>query len=86
MAHITKEQNDVVTAPANGEAESRRTSTEDEDLLDGTVKKKNNAGKAFANFLYNPRKKTVLGRDALNWGKLKKIRIKKIDSFYKYFS
>jgi hypothetical protein len=77
MASKTTEENDVVTALTNADGESRISSKEDEDLLDGNVKKKKkNSGKALANFIYNPRKKTVLGRDALNWGKLERLELK----------
>jgi hypothetical protein len=34
-----------------------------------TDKKKKTALQSIANFLYDPRRKTVLGRNALNWGK-----------------
>lgn len=34
-------------------------------------KKKKNVGKSIAHFLYNPQRKTVLGRSAINWGKNK---------------
>jgi hypothetical protein len=48
-------------------------------------KKKKNAGQSFVSFLYNSRKKTVLGRSALNWGK--SIFIYPSDSiFFFYFS
>ena len=33
-------------------------------------KKKKNVVGALGRFLYNPQRKTVLGRNALNWGKI----------------
>ena len=32
-------------------------------------KKKKSTGKLIANFLYDPKRKTIFGRDSLNWGK-----------------
>jgi hypothetical protein len=70
MTSNTKEASDVLIAPTNANNELRRDS-EDDDSLNGNVKKKGKSVKAAVNFLFNPRKRTVLGRDALNWGKLK---------------
>jgi hypothetical protein len=55
--------------------EGRKASIVPEKLIDDDgklvpiIKKKKNIGQSVANFIYNPRKKTVLGRTALNWGK-----------------
>jgi hypothetical protein len=55
----------------------------DEKKLVSIDEEKKNAGQSFVSFLYNSRKKTVLGRSALNWGK--SIFIYLSDSFFFLF-
>jgi hypothetical protein len=57
-------KDDIPTTPL-----SINDSIDDGSLIDKNEKKKKNSAKAFAKFLYDPRKKTVLGRDSLTWGK-----------------
>lgn len=71
MESITEPTGNIVIVPANINAESRKSSKDNEKLSIRNERNKQSSGKAFANFLYNPRKRTVLGRDALNWGNLK---------------
>lgn len=66
MANTTEKTGDVAIVPAN---QSRRSSSRVSSILDDNGKKKKSSVKSILNFIYNPRKKTVLGRDSLNWGK-----------------
>jgi hypothetical protein len=77
-AEVQQRTTDVVTIPPSPYTEERKASI----ALAKTVKanavresfeknEKRNIGRSFGNFLYNPQRKTVLGRDALNWGKIK---------------
>jgi hypothetical protein len=68
MTSKNGKSDDIAIVPLNSNGESRKSSTDDDDGLSDKNKKRN-TGKSFAKFLYNPRKKTVLGRDSLNWGK-----------------
>ncbi|CAF1560392.1 unnamed protein product, partial [Adineta steineri] len=71
MASNNERSDDITLVPTNTGAEQRKDSHWNDDKLSGLpTKKKGNAAKAFMNFLYNPKKKTVLGRDSLNWAKL----------------
>ncbi|CAF1581851.1 unnamed protein product, partial [Adineta steineri] len=71
MASNNERSDDITLVPTNTGAEQRKDSHWNDDKLSGLpTKKKGNAAKAFMNFLYNPEKKTVLGRDSLNWAKL----------------
>jgi hypothetical protein len=71
MASKNEQSGHITTAPAHVNIVSRKLSSDDDTLLDETKKKKSYAAKAFAHFLYDPKRRTVLGRDALNWGKEK---------------
>ena len=72
MASATKQSDDITTAPINTDNGTRKLSI---DSVAQNEKKKKNPAKSALNFLYNPKKKTVLGRGSLNWGKIKIIRI-----------
>ncbi len=69
MANKDERSGDIAIAPININDESQKNSSDADSLLDKNEKKKGRSGKSFANFLYNPKKRTVLGRDGLNWGK-----------------
>lgn len=60
--HITIES-------ANDNKETRKNSIYDSHAFDKPTKRRGHTILAFAKFLYDSKKKTVLGRDALNWGK-----------------
>ncbi len=68
MTSREKQAADIAVAPINPNEDLRRISR-DESVVDDNGKKKKRSGKSFANFLYDPVRKTVLGRDGLNWGK-----------------
>ena len=72
---------EIKSSPAISRTETPAIQTENEKLLKNTTpiepvdkkkqKKKKEPrapGKSPLNFLYNPKKRTVLGRDGLNWG------------------
>ncbi len=83
---VKQDQNstEVKTIPPSPYTEARKASIEEakahneeakalhesEELLPKEKKKKKYSCKTAANFLYDPRRKTVLGRSALNWGKI----------------
>ncbi len=69
---------DIITIPPSPYTEERKASIAQAKIarenlpIESFEKKKRNIGQSFGNFLYNPQRKTVLGRNALNWGKIKK--------------
>lgn len=75
---IESEQNpdEIKAVPASPYSEARKASIEeakakadDEAKVLLPEKKKKSKGKSLMNFFYDPRKKTILGRSSLNWGK-----------------
>jgi len=86
-AEIEQHSTQVKTIPPSPYTEARKASIdaaklhdETEKMLPTNKKKKSSSG-ALINFLYDPKKKAVLGRNALNWGKLKFMSIKKFYLF-----
>jgi len=69
MASKKEQPSDIFIERGDSYIDGRRISIEDDSLSGKSEKRKRTSRKAIANFLYNPRKQTVLGRDALNWGK-----------------
>ncbi len=69
MANKDERSGDIAIAPININDESQKNRSDADSLLGKNEKKKGRSGRAFATFLYNPKKRTVLGRDGLNWGK-----------------
>jgi hypothetical protein len=69
MASKNVQASDIFIERGDSNVDGRRSSIEDDSLSGKSEKRKRTSRKAIANFLYNPRKQTVLGRDALNWGK-----------------
>lgn len=65
MTSKVEKTGDIAVAPKD----RSRTSSIISSLADKSEKKKKSSIKSIINFLYNPKKKTVLGRDSLNWGK-----------------
>jgi hypothetical protein len=83
LAEIEQHPTQVRTIPPSPYTEARKASIdaaklhdETEKMLPTNKKKKSSTG-GLINFLYDSKKKTVLGRGALNWGKLKFMSIKK---------
>ncbi len=72
MASVTKRSDDIITAPINTDNGTRKLSI---DSVAQNEKKKKFSAKSLFNFFYNPKKKTVLGRGSLNWGKVEIIQI-----------
>ncbi|CAF0727498.1 unnamed protein product [Rotaria sordida] len=64
------QSSDITIEPTNVNIELQKNDTNVNNLLDKNIKKTKNSRKSFAKFLYNSKRKTVLGRDALNWAKL----------------
>jgi hypothetical protein len=66
------------TIPPSPYTEARKTSVyeakvvpDDNEKTLPSNKKKKSSGRSFINFIYDSRRKTVLGRSSLNWGKIK---------------
>ncbi len=78
MTTTKARSDDITVAPINIDNGSRKVSV-DSSVQNG--KKKKNSGKSMLNFLYNPRKKTVLGGGSLKWGNMKILK-SIIFSFY----
>ena len=68
------QSDDIALAPARVDTSSPQNSRNSADVLDENGEKKQNSANSFASFLYNPRRRTVLGRGALNWGKMRAFK------------
>lgn len=64
MTGKTTTDNDIIVPPTLTNLDRRRSSRSN-----GKSEKKPSVVQKMLRFLYDPRKKTVLGRGALNWGK-----------------
>ncbi|CAF1046934.1 unnamed protein product [Rotaria sp. Silwood1] len=71
MTNREIQSSDITVEPTNVNLELQNSNTTVNKLVDKNVKKTQNSTKSFTNFLYNSRQKTVLGRNALNWGNSK---------------
>ncbi len=69
MTNKEKQSDDIAVTPLNINEDGRKMSTENDNSFDTDEEKKKRSGKSMLSFLYNPKKRTVLGRDGLNWGK-----------------
>jgi len=82
LAEIEQPPTYINTIPPSPYTEARKASIDAAKLNDETTtilltnKKKKTPSRSIIHFLYDPRKKTVLGRDSLNWGKFKFMSIK----------
>jgi hypothetical protein len=67
---------DIVTIPPSPYTEERKPGfpqtkvVKEHSSVEPSQKKKKNIVSALGRFVYNPQRKTVLGRNALNWGKI----------------
>lgn len=67
---------EITTVPISPQSEARKASIEEagkarEDAknLAAATKTKKKSGRSGSNFFYDAKKKTLLGRSSLNWGK-----------------
>lgn len=74
----------ITLEPAKVNVEMQNSDSNVNLLSDKIVKKTQKSRESFINFVYNSRKNTVLGRDALNWGKFKRNNINNNNNFYIY--
>ncbi|CAF2434635.1 unnamed protein product [Rotaria sp. Silwood2] len=71
MTNREIQSSDITIEPTNVNIELQNSSRNVDKLLDKNIEKTQNSRESFANFLYNSRRKTVLGRSARNWGNSK---------------